>query len=436
MIVARVVTGLGTGALTAIIPVYVSETSTSHGRGKFLGLVFIANYLGIAVAYWLDFGLAFIGGAYGPGSSSVRWRFLLAFQCFPAILLAAGIRMLPDSPRYYISSGKPAMALQVLEHVRGGKSDETDREFAEMLAASSDVKAASPVEFAKILLGRSESLAPHLTRRAWLCLFLQIMASYTAITAVTAYAYVIPFPGLILAHCSPILLSAAGYPTIKQNGLAGGLSTVGIIGTVISAYIVDRYGRRKCLMAGAAGLVCVNAIAGGLYEVTRRNPEKAASIAPAAVTMLFLFNIIYASTWGTIAFLIPTEIFPSEMRAQGNGFGVTGWAIGVGTTTLANPSIFSQLQNRAYFLFAGLNLLWVLVVFLFYPETKDRSLEAINVLFYPKSPFNWAAERSWRDHHNGDIVTGREEEVEMRRQEIEGGGARYSEEKTGTVQHI
>jgi MFS family permease len=188
IIVARVVTGLGTGALTAIIPVYVSETSTSHGRGKFLGLVFIANYLGIAVAYWLNFGLAFVNGPYGPGSSAVRWRFLLAFQCFPAIILAAGIKMLPDSPRYYISSGQPEMALKVLEQVRGGKSAETDREFEEMVAASSNVKPASPIEFAKILVGRSDSSAPHLARRAWLCLFLQIMASYTAITAVTAYA--------------------------------------------------------------------------------------------------------------------------------------------------------------------------------------------------------------------------------------------------------
>ena len=225
------------------------------------------------------------------------------------------------------------------------------------------------------------------------------------------------------ADVSPILLSAAGYTTIKQNGLAGGLSTVGIIGTIISAYVVDKYGRRKCLMAGAAGLMIVNAIAGGLYEVSRRNPEKAATIAPAAVTMLFLFNVIYASTWGTIAFLIPTEIVPSEMRAQGNGFGVTGWAIGVGTTVLANPSIFASLENRAYFLFAGLNLLWVIVVYLFYPETKDRSLEAINVLFYPASPFNWAAEKSWRDNHNGDIVAGREAEVEQKRRHLEQGGA-------------
>jgi MFS family permease len=210
---------------------------------------------------------------------------------------------------------------------------------------------------------------------------------------------------------SPILLSAAGYPAIKQNGLAGGLSTIGILGTIISAYIVDRFGRRVCLMSGAFGLVIVNAVAGGLYEASRRNPDKAATIAPAAITMLFLFNLIYASTWGTIAFLIPTEIFPSEMRAQGNGFGVTGWAIGVGTTVLANPTIFGTLQNRAYFLFAGLNLLWVLIVYLIYPETKDRSLESIDILFIPKSPLYWAGERSWREHHNGDILAGRENEV-------------------------
>lgn len=60
--------------------------------------------------------------------------------------------------------------------------------------------------------------------------------------------------------------------------------------------------------------------------------------------MLFLFNLIYAATWGTVAFLLPTEIFPSEMRAQGNGFGITGWAIGVGWTTLVNPIIFSSLE--------------------------------------------------------------------------------------------
>ena len=123
--------------------------------------------------------------------------------------------------------------------------------------------------------------------------------------------------------------------------------------------------------------------------------------------MLFLFNLIYAATWGTVAFLIPTEIFPSTMRAQGNGFGITGWAIGVGWTVLVNPIMFQHLESRTYFLFAGLNLIWMPIVFFFYPETSDRSLESIDAMFSTKSPFHSAMEKAYRDAGNGDVLAHR-----------------------------
>lgn len=129
--------------------------------------------------------------------------------------------------------------------------------------------------------------------------------------------------------------------------------------------------------------------------------------------MLFLFNLVYASTWGTVAFLIPTEIFPSRMRAQGNGFGITGWAIGVGWTVLVNPILFEHIevcfqqspitmcshqlthpQSRTYFLFAALNFVWVVIVFLIYPETSNRSLESIEAMF-TTSPFYWHMEKAY-----------------------------------------
>ncbi len=118
--------------------------------------------------------------------------------------------------------------------------------------------------------------------------------------------------------------------------------------------------------------------------------------------MLFLFNLVYAATWGTVAFLIPTEIFPSEMRTQGNGLGITGWAIGVGWTVLVNPIMFAHLESRTYFLFAGLNLLWIPIVYLLYPETRNRSLESTEALFSSSSPFNWSMERAFTKH--GDVL--------------------------------
>lgn len=154
--------------------------------------------------------------------------------------------MLPDSPRYLASVGRTEEAREVLEHIRGGKSAEVEREFGEICAVAEESKPSSPLEFLKILAGRDKNMAPHLGRRAWLCIWLQIMASWTGITAVTAY--------------SPVLLKQAGYSTLKQNGLAGGLNTIGIVGTIISAQIVDKLGRRKCLMGGGAGLFAVNLI--------------------------------------------------------------------------------------------------------------------------------------------------------------------------------
>ncbi|KAG7126233.1 Sugar transporter STL1 like protein [Verticillium longisporum] len=338
-------------------------------------------------AYWLSFGLAFIDGGY----SDIRWRFQLAFQCLPALLLFLGIKILPDTPRFLASVGRYDEAREVIEHVRGNFGPLVEREFLEIRTVAEESTKSSPIEFIKILFGRGPKPGYNLGQRAWLCLFLQIMASWTGITAVTAY--------------SPILLSQAGYTELTQNGLAGGLNTVGIVGTIISAQIVDRLGRRTCLMGGALALSAVNLIAGALYEGSRAHPDRAAQFAPVAVAMLFLFNLSYAATWGTVAFLIPTEIWSSDLRAQGNGFGITGWAVGVGMTTLVNPIMFGVLENRTYFLFAGLNLLWVPVVFLFYPETSGRSLESIDALFAANSIFNTKMERSYMAH--GDVLAER-----------------------------
>ncbi|KAJ5537352.1 hypothetical protein N7513_010538 [Penicillium frequentans] len=385
MICARVVTGIGTGALTGITPVLISEISSANHRGGFLGYVFIANYLGISLAYWISFGLAFVNNGY----SDVRWRFLLAFQCLPALVLALFIKMLPDSPRYLASVGRLEEARELLVRIRQGTAPEQiEREYLEIVTTARHSQPSSPVQFAKILLGKGGRPGTNLSRRAWLCVWLQIMASWTGITAVTAY--------------SPVLLKQAGYSDIKQDGLAGGINTIGIIGTIISAQIIDRLGRRACLMGGALILFAVNLIAGAIFEDSRHHPEKATQYAPGAVTMLFLFNLGYAATWGTVAFLIPTEIFPSELRAQGNGFGITGWAIGVGMTTLVNPIMFGTLTSRTYFLFAGLNLLWVPIVYLFYPETRNRSLESIEALFSTSSPFHWKMEKAYKIH--GDIL--------------------------------
>ena len=55
--------------------------------------------LSVVIAYWLDFGLSYI-------NSSVSWRLPIGLQIVFAVLLAAGIWRLPESPRHLLSTGQ------------------------------------------------------------------------------------------------------------------------------------------------------------------------------------------------------------------------------------------------------------------------------------------------------------------------------------------
>ena len=74
MICARTVNGIGTGILNSIVPVWATETAEHTSRGQFIAIEFTLNIFGVAVAYWLEFGLSFIDG----GRGAFQWRFPIA----------------------------------------------------------------------------------------------------------------------------------------------------------------------------------------------------------------------------------------------------------------------------------------------------------------------------------------------------------------------
>jgi hypothetical protein len=91
--------------------------------------------------------------------------------------------------------------------------------------------------------------------------------------------------------------------------------------------------------------------------------------------------------------------------------------------------MLGSIKSCTCFLFAGLNLLWIPIVF-FYPETKDRWLESINAIFASSSPFHFALERSYIEQ--GDVIAmegGRE--VVVRKLSV----ISIASEKAGKVEH-
>jgi hypothetical protein len=169
---------------------------------------FFKKDLGISLAYWMSFGLAFINNGY----SDIRWRFLLAFQCVPALLLVLFIKMLPDSPRFLASIGRYDDCREILTKIRCHKTTqlEIDLEYKDIIATVQDGQPSSPIQFAKILIGKGGRPGANLGRRAWLCVWLQIMASWTGITVrIARYLFWIAANGIILPGCHSIFPSSS-----------------------------------------------------------------------------------------------------------------------------------------------------------------------------------------------------------------------------------
>lgn len=104
-------------------------------------------------------------------------------------------------------------------------------------------------------------------------------------------------------------------------------------------------------------------------------------------------NMLYR--WLTVPWLYPAEIFPLEIRAKGNAWGVVGWSIGNGWLTLLCPVMFGSIGEYTLFIFAACNILTIPMVWALYPETNQRTLEEMNLVFAADSIWVWEAEKNY-----------------------------------------
>lgn len=93
MMIGRLIAGFGVGALSTIVPVYQSEISPPHNRGKLACIEFTGNITGYAASVWVDYFCSFIQSDYS-------WRLPLLMQCFMGALLGFGSLIICESPRY------------------------------------------------------------------------------------------------------------------------------------------------------------------------------------------------------------------------------------------------------------------------------------------------------------------------------------------------
>jgi MFS family permease len=111
LVAARFIGGLGIGMLSMVAPLYISEISPPETRGALLVLEEFSIVTGIVVAFWITYGTKFMAGEWA-------WRLPFFLQMIPGFVLAAGIYVLPFSPRWLVAKGRDIEALATLSKLR------------------------------------------------------------------------------------------------------------------------------------------------------------------------------------------------------------------------------------------------------------------------------------------------------------------------------
>jgi MFS family permease len=196
------------------------------------------------------------------------------------------------------------------------------------------------------------------------------------------------------------LTSIAGLGVSQRQWVAGLNNIFYMFSTLICVFTLDRIGRRWTLYWGSVGQGISMALAGafsylGQQARDRGDTSQASSYGIAAVAFVFLFTFTFGATWLTVPWLYPAEIFPLEVRAKGNAWGVVGWSIGNGWLTLLCPVMFDSIGEKTLYIFAACNVISIPMVWALYPETNQRTLEEIDLLFAADSIWNWEAEKNF-----------------------------------------
>ncbi|KAM5430892.1 putative dihydrolipoyl dehydrogenase [Microsporum canis] len=406
MILARLINGVGTGILNAIVPVWATETAEHKSRGQFIAIEFTLNIFGVVVAYWLEFGLAFLD----DGVTAFRWRFPIAFQIIPLLLLFAIVWLFPESPRWLVKTGRNEEARYILGRLRGS---DTEENVARAEAEFNDIKQVAALEetystsYLSMFTGRGSGKL-HIGRRVHLVVWLQIMQEWVGIAGVTIYA--------------PTIFRIAGFDAIKSQWISGLNNVFYMFATLICVFTLDRIGRRWTLYWGSVGQGIAMFLAGGfsrlgLDATAAGDAGKASQYGAAAASMIFIFTSVFGATWLTVPWLYPAEIFPLAVRARGNAWGVVGWSVGNGwlvcsclslyrlslatitdrltSQTLLCPVMFDAIGEKTLYIFAISNAITIPMVWALYPESNQRTLEDMDLLFAADTPWTWDAERTF-----------------------------------------
>ncbi|MFB6223508.1 MAG: sugar porter family MFS transporter [Haloarcula sp.] len=337
LVAGRLIDGVAIGFASIVGPLYISEIAPPEIRGGLTSLNQLMVTTGILLSYFVNYAFADAGA----------WRWMLGAGMVPAVVLAIGILKMPESPRWLFEHGRKDEARAVLKRTRSGGVEQELNEIEETVETQSKT-------------GIRDLLAPWLRPALVVGLGLAVFQQITGINAVIYYA--------------PTILESTGLGNVASILATVGIGTINVVMTVVAIMLVDRVGRRRLLLVGVGGMVATLAVLGTVFYL----PGLEGGLGIIATISLMLFVSFFAIGLGPVFWLLISEIYPLSVRGSAMGVvTVANWGANL-LVSLTFPVLTDSVGTSATFWLFGLcSLAGLVFVYRTVPETKGRTLEAI-----------------------------------------------------------
>ena len=332
----RLVGGLAIGGSSVLGPVYIAELAPAKWRGRLVGLFQINVVVGILLAYLSN---AII--AHFVHDLSI-WRWELGVTAAPALLFVVMLLTVPHSSRWLVSQNRIDEAMLILS--RMGSPDSK----AEVDAISLSLQEEGGSTRTSLFSARYK-----------FPIFLAItIGAFNQLTGINA----------ILYYLNDIFTSA-GFSSVSANTQAVAIGVANLLATMFGVSIIDKFGRKKLLLIGAAGdTLCL----AGVAIVFGTNSHKALLL-----PLLIAFIIFFAISQGSVIWVYLSEVFPTNVRAKGQSLGSSSHWVMNAVIAQVFPMLALHTKAIPFGVFAALTAVQFFVVMFIYPETKGYTLESM-----------------------------------------------------------
>ncbi|HEV7203688.1 MAG TPA: sugar porter family MFS transporter [Jatrophihabitans sp.] len=336
--VSRFVIGLGVGATSFVVPLYIGEIAPPNRRGALVSLNQLSITIGILVSQLVAYFLA------GHGD----WRVSVGLALVPAVVLGLGIAREPESPAWLVRQGREDEARDVLAQLRDS-ADEIDDEVQKVRETAREESRGSIGD----LLDRR--LRPALM----LGIVLAVIQQITGINTVIYFA--------------PTVLQEAGLGRSASLLALVVVGVTNVLMTVVAIRYLDRVGRRPLLIGGMAGMIVGLAALAAAFAIGIHG-----SGAVFATIALAVYVGAFAVSLGPIVWLLIAEIFPLRVRGQAASIAtMANWAANL-VVAVSYLSIISAIGRTATFVsYAVVTVLSLIYVLAKVPETKGMTLTEV-----------------------------------------------------------